>query len=384
MNAETAQTPANLPRKGRGPHFGWRTWVALGTAGLILLAVAGTALLRPAPAPLLRGKPLDVRVRQLMSTRAEREEAEAAFRNAGPEVAPPLVRILNRRDAFSRKLLEWAEALPAPAQHWLYRRLRTHAVAVERAGAATALGLVGDTRPEVLDALARAMQDEDTRIRVAAVISLAALGPPGGRRLLAELPQLKGRIRHLALGALSPANAPPEPAVTALLEEALHGIHLVPLNTCAEAISRFGPAAVPVVFALLADSGPDATGRDNARLVLVQVAKNNYPFLKEWIRLLPEQPPAVRRFALEVLNGFARHIATRAVAFARALRDPDPEVRRLAKQGLLKQLPSPAVRHAVPLLRAALEDENPEVRQAAKEVLERMGNPEIRIPKSEK
>jgi HEAT repeat protein len=42
------------------------------------------------------------------------------------------------------------------------------------------------------------------------------------------------------------------------------------------------------------------------------------------------------------------------------------------------------VRHAVPLLRAALEDENPEVRQAAKEVLERMGNPEIRIPKSEK
>lgn len=367
--AAAAEPPRPRPRRR------WQRWRwGLGALfGCVIAGVSGWWLTRPAPAPICHGRPLDEWLPRLVTGfEQDRAEARQAVLAGPPGTVTWLAGFLREHDPRSRRLLLKADPKLKPGLRlWLHRRLKPFVTTHERAGAATALGLFGDARPEVLAALRGALQDPSRMVWQAAVLSLAALGQAGGETLLTAVPEVPSEVRSLALSRLAPTNAPAGATVRAILTEATRGGSRRSLASWGSVVARFGAAAAPAAYETLEAATEEQ--RQRGVTVMGAAAGTSYPLLREWIRRLPERSPAGRLIGVNVLREVPLYGARCVVALAGAMRDPDPAVRAEAAKGLLERRQESGLHRTAPLLTAALQDPDPAIRRDTARLLGQLG-----------
>jgi hypothetical protein len=350
-----------------------RPWRLLGgvLAVVALLFGLGLRFAQPPKAPLAAGKPLDDWLRELAGGTATRHEAARnVLLTAGPDHLRWLVDTLERKPSLAGKLLlQTDDWLPGNLKAGLHRRVRPHETALNRAGAALAMGLLEVTNGKVINALDEALRSPDPRLARAAASSLGQLGPAGTIRLLTALPDLSGMPRFAALAAIHPSNTTATAAVPVILAEALREPNARNLPNYSHAVAAFGGDAVPPLYAAL----PGRAMKDTQRLIHLAsvVAATSYAFLREWDQLWETQSPETRLAGIQVLRRVPNHAVRRAMLFARGVCDPDPRVREVGLEALI------TVReHAgrtIPLLLAGLESESTDIQLAATGALGQLG-----------
>lgn len=335
-------------------------------------------------APALRD-----RDRQVRMTAAE---ALAWMEDAG---VSSLLEALEGPDGNARTAAMWGfcwrstrgPVRPAPI-HELLQALAEGPPSV-RALAAEALGIARD--PLALEPLLQAVDDSSSRTRAAAVSALARYqGPRVGEALIRALDDPDRSVRGRAawgLGRLKETRALQpligalddptpgvrqgaadslaelgEPAAIPALGHALAGQRARPGSLC-RALSRFGPAAAPVLLQALDDSRPHTrieAARALAGMGMAPVA------VDPLIEALGDSNRWVRESAFGALRG----IGLSSVApLIHTLGDADPLRRRLAA-GLLGEMKA---QQAVEPLRRLLRDTDPYVRTRARRALRELG-----------
>lgn len=348
-------------------------WRSVATVLSLLLVVPALVFWTGAPptAPVVQGQPLDFWVRELIAGTKERHDraAQVIVAEGGTHV-DWLVKILNHRPSLAGRLLLRADDwLPRRLSARWHRRLRPYEVAVDRAGAARALGLVGDSSPKVIAALENALRPSDLRLGGEAVASLGQLGPAGTSRLLALLPDLPEAFRLIAISGIVPSNTTAKVALPAILGGALREQNRGVLPAYGFAIARFGREAVGPAYAAL--RGLDAGATERLIELAHAAASQNPGFLLAWEEQWSSQPAAARSVGLQVFLRLQAHGTRRAIFFARGVCDPDARVRELGRQGLTTV--RERARRAVPVLVAGLESDSAEIQLAAIRALGQLG-----------
>jgi HEAT repeat protein len=223
-------------------------------------------------------------------------------------------------------------------------------------------------RPEpeaVMKELTPVLQDKDMDIRLDAILFLGEFGPAAVPSLASMLKDPDMKVRQRAMAALEEIRAPPDvllPALTPLLNDGnavarQNGVYL---------LWRCGPKALPQITEALKDS--DVLVRVAAVNSLRQAnadAKVSYP---AFVEALADDSPVVRLSATRALSRFGSQALPQLKL---ALKDKDAAVRRDAVQVLQGMRSSPKL--VLPLLAEAQKDDNPVVRKSAADVLGSFG-----------
>lgn len=332
------------------------------------LAFTGTtAGLADAITKLLRGHAVTVQGRRQKHT-GELQWVRYSMKTPNDKV---LVRDPAAPAAAARPTTAWAAELKAPGS-------------ATRLQAALALGELGPAAREAEAALAVAARDPDPEVRAAAV---AALGASEGKEAVEALGRALSDddwfVRLAAAKALQGLGERGRPAVPALVKalsprDGLKDFRPVRCGEAMVALARIDPRAkeieagcAVVVGKLLQDErqgsfGARATG---ARLLAAcgPPAASTAPALAT---LLRDPDGDVRVAAAEALLRIApeAHRAAALGALVEALKSPELLVRRRAAEAV-GALGAQAV-DALPALRAAAQDVEPEVRTAALKAVE--------------
>lgn len=350
-----------------------RGFLAVAATAVVILLVGLLCLLmwRPPAEPQLQGRPARSWLRDLAAgTAVQRTAAEEALRQAPRELTGWLLAALRQeKSTFQRLFEKVGPHMPPRLRAAWYRRLRPEFTRIDQAGAALALGLMGQPRPDMLQALTEAVRSGDARLSSAAVQALSRLGPAGSHRLLACLPELPDMVRIQAVGAINPAGLDPAGAVPLLLRQANREGRTDFLIAYGRALAALGPEAVEPTFRELAML---RQARRNKLLPLLRAALERDPrFLARWAEAWPKQAPEVCALALQALIGLPTNGIRRALAFARGVADPDPAVRQAAIQGLGRV--GPAGRRAVDQLAGLLGSSEAGIRRDAALALAALG-----------
>jgi HEAT repeat protein len=191
-------------------------------------------------------------------------------------------------------------------------------------------------------ALARALEDPKTEVRLAAVDALEMLGDeaaPASARLGWALTDPDRFVRWAAartLGRMTPSKTDTAQVVkflSAMLSDPDLDLRLM----AAQSLERYGPAAKAAVPALArAAVTGDAEIRRAAIRALVGIGTDAEPAIPNIGAALENPDVRVRRAAADALSRFGPLAKPAEKPLREALNDPDPEVRRLAEDALLK------------------------------------------------
>lgn len=361
------------PERPPGTKARRRLRVILGGLALGILVLVGLDLLsgRGPDVPVVQGRPLNFWLRDLAAGTAERREAaREVLRSGGGGNVDCLVRILARDPSFAGRLLLRSEGwLPRGLSTQLHRRFRPYETALDRTGAAMALGLLGNTNAMVIASLGEALHSGDLRLASAAAASLGRLGPPGTDRLLAALPKLSGGSRLAALAGIEPTHTTAAVAVPVILQAALGEPNSRTLPVYGHALAGFGREAVAVVYAAL--SKTEAEPRERLVGLAVTAAGESDGFLLAWDEEWAVQDPPTKVAALGVLQRVQGRSIRRAIRFAHGICDPDAQVREAGLRGLITVRQN--ARRAVPVLMDGCRSGSNDVRVAAIEALGQLG-----------
>jgi HEAT repeat protein len=264
-------------------------------------------------------------------------------------------------------------------------------------------------------ALARAVRDSDTEVRLVAQRTLEDLAKarlrwlrlvsatPGGNEgqsvpvddplaegLRAALPNLAAgvadpevRIRRAAidvLEVLGPLATTAAPALARALNDPDRFVRW----SAARTLGTLGPGvarvALPGLSRMLEDQDPDlrlvaanALARLNPGAQIVRTAKGPHgtgrgeTALPALVRSMRSSDPALRIAALRTIQGMGSVAGSAVPALREALADPDPRVRQAAAEALGGL--GPVARDATDDLRKAIADSSPDVRRAASDAL---------------
>ncbi|MDN3353691.1 HEAT repeat domain-containing protein [Actinomadura sp. DC4] len=219
------------------------------------------------------------------------------------------------------------------AEHQLAFFIRELAApdAARRAAAAKGLGRVG--RAEHAQTLVRAARDPEPVVRAAVALGLGRLGVRGtGDALTGLMEDTDPGVRRRATVAVDRL-ALAGPDIVSALGRRLHDADRhVRLNALVRLTALRTPGDIAALVRLLAD--PDATVRGHAR-GLVSTLTDDEAVLAEVLKTARQGSGELRVRALEVLP--ARHAARLRDAMLDGLHDPDPEVRKLAADMLLRE-----------------------------------------------
>ena len=310
-------------------------------------------------------------------------------RDAAPAI-PALLANLGGDEEMRRETTEALGAIGEPAVKPLVETLKSQ-TALQRAGAATALGLVGKEVKESAAAFVELLKTEsDSQVRVALLSALPKIGIEARESvplLVAGVGDDDEQVRHAAINALVPMRAARDlsvPALAALLKDA----NATKRQRAARALGRMGPDASPAISALI-----DAARTSSADAVIAHALADIGPSaLPPVLAALQNASPADAERLVGLLRGFgtaAVPVLTEALknsaapvraASARALggmgRDARPAIEPLFSQASDKE---PVARAAAlralvalagdsqrlkPLLDSALRDSAAEVRRA--------------------
>jgi len=226
---------------------------------------------------------------------------------------------------------------------------------------------LGRVSPYGIRSLADALRDENPRIRLAAAFVLGAQGKrakPATTALIDALADKEGGVRTWAAQALGDID-PDDYRISSALTKALHDPLPDVRRVCLTILTRLGPRAAEAVPALIdllqdADAGirarscvafreigpdgkagiaalvarladPDSIVRDRAAEALAKVGPDGVPALA---RALKERDPNVRRLAAEVLGAFGGESRSADAELNEAAKDPDAAVQKAATEAL--------------------------------------------------
>ncbi|MGD0539084.1 MAG: HEAT repeat domain-containing protein [Verrucomicrobiota bacterium] len=256
--------------------------------------------------------------------------AEQAIRVIGTNGLPTVVRALQERDSHLGQAILGARLRLSPRlYHFLYRRIKPEQAALHRRAAARALEVLGPDAAPAADALGAALSDPQMMVSTAAVEALAAMGKAGVPALAGALgsasPAMQTAILDV-LGRLGPEAAAASPAVKQLMMTAPDE------NVTVQAARTLGrldgeDAIAPLLELLGAEAAAVRVRGGQGLLALV----NNDPrLLRSLLDRFPTLSVPARRGAAQVLSQVTTFRRPIALTLARALTDPDEEVRRIA------------------------------------------------------
>lgn len=215
---------------------------------------------------------------------------------------------------------------------------------------------------EVVGALAKALRDKDGGVRWMAVKGLMRLGPSAADAvpdLLAVLSDEKSPLRHLAAFALGNVGPQAEVAAPELLKTAYTTKDFTLYTTTTIALSRIGPAVVPLLSKDL---------KTNKALIVLDVlthlAPNGAPLVIEALRM---ENKDVRGKALDIIWQFGPAAAPAVPLIVKDLKDGDKDVRWKAVVAL--RFLGPVAKDAAPALMTALGDDDDLVKCYAAEAI---------------
>jgi hypothetical protein len=280
---------------------GWsrRRWVLTLAGGALAVLVALLLVIQftgRVEQPIARGRPLlDWAVDLGNPVEETRTNANAAVLEIGPRGIPALLWALDRGDSLVGRAVEGAEnRLPARLWRFLFSIFRPHEARQERAAAARALRVLGPAAEPAIPGLTAALSDRQPEVVVEVIGTLAGLGGSGATALAQALPGVSEATRLRIFVALG----------------------------------KMGEDSIPPLLDLLGSR--DASGRLRARNALMTVVQDD---ARCFIRLQDEFPKQVAVVRLELVQLFGEtqvSLRRSAVAVARALSDPDSDVRQYA------------------------------------------------------
>lgn len=216
---------------------------------------------------------------------------------------------------------------------------------VLRGWAMNDLGEIGPEAAAAVTALTRGLDDSMTILRVIAADSLVKIDPAQIERALPRLREGLGERDFVG----SPSRA-------------------------AEALSRIGAAAVPLLLDVL------KTGRSSARSDAAEALGNISPVpvaaIPALVKALQDPDWHVRFGTVNGVKGFGPAAVPAVPALVTIMKDGDVDIRAATARAI--QRIGPAARDAVPVLMEALKDQNESVRWESAKALGMIG-PEARV-----
>jgi HEAT repeat protein len=263
----------------------------------------------------------------------------------------PLVLTLQTHAQFvGRALQDFDPEIRQIALHVLEETAHARRRLLDRAASAQASAgtkLVGEKLPGEgmpISAIAALLRQKDTRVRLAALDILEAVGSAAVSAAPAIVTQLSDNNRFVrwaaarALAKIGPADAEHAvPALTQMLRDPDSDVQII----AAVALATYGPAASSALLPLTA--------------------------------ALASEKPALRAAALQALDRIGPDAEPALAAIRDALEDPDTQVRQSAARLLGKF--GPSARDSLNSLRSRLDDSSPAVRSAAQEAMRRIAEP---------
>jgi HEAT repeat protein len=357
------------------------------------------------PAVPLMVEALDDHEPETRRLAAQAEDADAEVRGRAvlgltglgrdaPDAAGSLLAILRRGSEVERQRAAQALArIGKPALQPLIETLKNDKDSGARAAAAFALGQMGPLSATALPDLTAALRDGEERVRGSSASALARLGP-AAKGAIPPLVEMVSHDAHPgaaieALGAIGPAARDAVPALIAVLKdekkeattrasaataipriapadrqvipalvEGMRTANFGLANMCQNAVTRFGPAAIPALKGALREGR--GKGRERLVATLSRVGQRSPDLLPILSAALHDDDPAVRREAAVGLAGRGRSALPSLLDSAKG---DDPGGQAAAVFGLSLVSPPPA--EARQALLAALKDKDAEVRSAA-------------------
>jgi HEAT repeat protein len=259
---------------------------------------------------------------------------------------------------------------------------------IEKVSIMRVLARIGPDAASAVSALTRALSSQFLQARIAAAEALANIGPPETAvpALVVGLADPHADARQAMAACLARVGAAAEPAVPALLPLLAEREYRV-RKTAAETLEQIGPKAVPALIELIQT-------RDVQRLEawiesMIQVSQWYTPPksdaivtepLKVWrnrswaiYEILKERESleAAQEAALQILSKFGPAAKASVPTVARALADPNPDI-KLAAIKTLGQI-GPTAKTAAPAVARALTHPNPSIKLAAVQTLGQIG-----------
>jgi HEAT repeat protein len=374
----------------------WIVLAALGGVGVL----GGIVLVTWGPeVRSYHGKSIKAWALQLGASPRSRAEATEAFKALGTNAVPGLVRLLQTRDSLWRQAT-WrlAPRLPAKARQAIIQNMR--AAVMIRTAAARSLRVIGPEAQAAVPALARALREDEAQLRWEAAGALGAIGGPARAELVAALTNKDPNVRRAAAYGLG-ESIPPEPATVEALLRALGDQEVSVRAMAASSVSALGTNAlawvmesfrrgdvqarqsaarafgalrsardvtVPALVEMSQDKNPAS------RLVAIQTLAGlglpNRQMIEAYKSLLKDPAEEVRLAAVLALSTGRFHAKTVLPALTECLGDDSPKVREGAARAL--GAIGAGAKPALPELARLAQDKEEPVRAAAKEAAARI------------
>ncbi len=323
------------------------------------------------PQPKCQGKPLIAWLQDYGGPFKEKQAAaESVLRHLDAKDLRRVVRILTARETpgiwMMDKMLRW---LPLSLARPISRYLHPYDLSVARAAAAQVLSWYQPLNPQALQALEKAAQGKDLRVRLAALQALSRCGPDGVRvlaRLLQKAPSGQETFIVSVIGDAGKAAAVALEALAAKVQA------YPPRNvwpSYAKAFRAAGEEGFKTLLRLLQTT--EGSALEATTGILTLWISQDYDRLKRFIALWPTFPKRARLAAIQALAGAKGWESVRYLALAEAIRDEEPEVRQAAAK-VLQGLGERAVVGIVTYMEA-LKDPKPGTRRLAIELLAQCG-----------
>jgi HEAT repeat protein len=193
-------------------------------------------------------------------------------------------------------------------------------------------------------ALREAIRSDTLKTRLAAVQVLGTIGPDA-KAAVPDLAEVARRdpdrdVRVFAASSLGQIGSDAEGAIEPLIELIRHETDLQVILVAIEALGRIGPSARPAIPVLSSIAkAPAHSGRVDAALALWRIGSEGRSEASVIVPTLVNQlatdpSPKSRVFAARVLAELAPIAGAAAPALRSAKQDPDPSVRRSARDTL--------------------------------------------------
>ena len=222
----------------------------IGLAVLVVGLLAGILVFRrSAESFLYQGKPVRAWAEQLYSPgQKSRDEATAALKAMGTNAVPELIRMLQAKDSFFRKLA-WSipRVVPGRVRLFLLRNVRMPNAAFIQDAAARALATIGPDAKVAVPVLAQALRSNEREVREDAAIALGCIGEDAIPELIDALASKDAKLRALAAYALASAGPGAKSAIPALMRT-LKDENEAVRTAGAHALSAVGISAVPALL----------------------------------------------------------------------------------------------------------------------------------------
>ncbi|MDQ7780410.1 MAG: HEAT repeat domain-containing protein [Planctomycetota bacterium] len=321
--------------------------------------------------------------------------ALGAIRDQAAAAVPALVKCLDDSDASFRAAVAGALGSVGPkAEAALAPLLKTlgDSKANVRAAAAGALGAIKSARP--VPDLIKAMNDDDDRVKDAAMQALGEIGPPAAEAVPALVEMMRCsqacdalskigsasvpalikamndddyRVKHGAMRALGEMVPPAAEAILALVE-------MIEDSEARDALEKMGSACVPALMKTLGNANGEVRG--NCVKVLGRLRPVTSEVRDALLGLLgTDKDPKVRLEIAYEIGRWATEAASVVPALTETLRDSDADVRLNAVYSLGRF--GPAAKSASLQLISMLRDSDETARNAATDSLCQIGAPPL-------